>query len=362
MRFKHNDDEFWQTLQARVNAYFREGGISPYWNSGMALKIGILFLAFVLPYLVLLFGNLPGWAMLLCCVLLGLSMAGIGLAVSHQAVHNAISPNKYVNRLFGLSFNMLGMSDYIWKIKHNVYHHTYTNVFEKDEALREGDLIRMSRDAPYKAIHRKQHIYSFFVYAIFTIFWAFALDFEKFFRYRRNGSEQSGKGHSWQESALFFGTKIYYVFVAFILPHLVAGISYPQIILGFIVVHIIASLIVTHVLQVEHLVEQTTHVTPDAEGMIHRSWAVNQLEGTSNFKANNFLFEWYLGGSNYQIEHHLFPKICAVHYPALSKIIRQTASEYQLDYHVFESFPQALKAHYQFLKELGSNELELNPA
>jgi linoleoyl-CoA desaturase len=355
IKFKHNDDAFWQTLQFRVNSYFKDNGISPFYNTKMLVKIIVMLSLFIGPLCVILFAKLDNWINFILCFILGLSMAGIGLAISHQAVHNAIFKTKRMNRIFGLTFNMLGMSDYIWKIKHNVFHHTYTNVFVKDEALKEGDLIRMSEDAPLKKIHKYQHLYSFFIYAIFTIFWAFALDFEKLFRYKRDGSEINNKKHSWKEYLLFIVTKIYYISLVFILPYFVFHFSVLEITIGFLTMHIIASLIVTHVLQVEHLIEETVHETPDTEGKINQSWAVVQLHGTSNFKTNNWLIEWYLGGSNYQIEHHLFPKICAIHYPEISKIIKETANEFELQYHLFDSFPQAIKAHYTFLKKLGQN-------
>jgi len=352
--FQHNENDFWQTLQFRVSEYFREKEISQYANNKMVFKIILMLLALVVPYGMIILIDLHfGWVVLLA-IMIGLAMAGIGLSISHQAAHEAISDSKFVNRALSLTFNILGMSDYIWKIKHNVYHHTYTNVFEKDEALKEGDLIRMSKDAPLKPIHKYQHYYTALVYAFFTFFWAWFLDFEKLFRYNAHGSTNE-KSHPVGEVILFYLTKIYYVFIVFLIPWYFTDLSVWQIILVYFIVNITASSIITHVLQVEHLTEDSTVISPDDEGKINVSWAVNQLEGTANFKSNSKVFEWFLGGSNYQIEHHLFPKICAVHYPDLSKIVKSTAKEYGLKYTCKASFPLAIKAHYKFLKILGKS-------
>jgi linoleoyl-CoA desaturase len=353
--FEQNEQtEFWSSLKARVNAYFTDNNISPYANHAMIFKIVVMLLLFILPYALLYSGWLTPGQMWLLCIVMGFGMAGIGLSISHQAAHNAIFESAKANRLLSLTFNLVGMSDYIWKIKHNVYHHAYTNVYEMDEALKEGDLLRMSADAPLKPIHRYQHLYGFFVYALFTIFWAFALDFEKLNRYNGYGSRNPEVKHPVKEVTLFYATKIYYILIAFVLPLMLLDLSVWQVAGGFVTVHVVASLIVTHVLQVEHLVEETVLVSPDESGKINKSWAMNQVEGTCNFDARSSLFEWYIGGSNYQVEHHLFPGFCSVHYPALSKIVEQTANEFGINYRKHRSFQSAVVSHYRLLKKLGA--------
>lgn len=356
--FQPQQDDFASTLKQRIAAYFRENNISPYANAGLYLKTALMLALFIAPYFLLLLGGFGLAANAGLVTLMGIGMAGIGFAVSHQAAHNAISPDKTVNRIFSLSFNLTGMSDYIWKIKHNVYHHAYTNVYELDEALREGEAIRMSHDAPWKPIHRFQHIYTFVIYALFTIFWALLLDFEKYFRYNAHGARMK-KAHPWQESVIFWLTKVYYVTVAFVIPHYGAGIGWAPLLTAFTGMHVIASLLVTHVLQVEHLNEQAQAVTPDEKGIVHKSWMRNQLEGTSNFRSRSRLFNWYISGTNYQIEHHLFPNICAVHYPAMSKIVAKTAREYGISYDLMPSFAAAIASHYKLLRELGRNKTSL---
>lgn len=346
------DEPFWTELKAKVEDYFREKNISPYANGAMWFKMIFMLLLFIVPFVLILTMHFGGLVNFFLCVLMGFGMAGIGFCISHQAAHNAVSKNNTVNRLLSLSFNLVGMSDYIWKIKHNVYHHAYTNVYELDEALKEGDMLRFSNDAPYKPMHRWQHIYGALVYGIFTVFWAFVLDFEKLFRYNGHGSRNPQSKHPVKEVLLFIFTKLYYVFIAFILPHYIIGFSWGEIIIGFLTVHVIASSLITHVLQVEHISEETELVSPDENGRVSKTWAVNQLEGTCNFKTGA-LFDWYIGGCNYQVEHHLFPTICTIHYPALSRIVEETAKKHGLKYIRHRSFGAALASHYRLLKRFG---------
>jgi len=350
--FENNANEFLHTLKKRVNAYFISNRKIKYASGKTYCKMFLMISLFVIPYLLLLFISISSLCALFFCLVMGIAMAGIGFCVSHPAAHDAVSKNKIINRIFSLSFNLVGMSDYIWKIKHNVFHHTYTNVYEKDEALKEGDAMRLSYDAPHKYIHRYQHLYGVLVYGFFTIFWAFFLDMEKLIRYNANGKRKKEK-HPLTEVILFWVTKVYYIFFAFLLPHYVAGFSWISIFIVFFVMHFTASLIITHVLQVEHLAEEITLVKTEINGVIKKSWAENQLEGTCNFKANNRIFNWYISACNYQIEHHLFPQISPEHYPALSKIIKKTASEFDLKYNLQPSFRTALVSHYKMLKNLG---------
>lgn len=351
--FENREDEFWKVLRNRVNDYFQENKLSKFTNAAMNFKMVVMVALFVLPLLTLLFFHLNALVLFTMYFIMGIGMAGIGFCISHQAAHNAIFASKKLNRLFSLSFNLVGMSDYIWKIKHNVFHHTYTNVFENDEALKEGDLMRLSQDAPYKPMYKYQHIYGFFIYMLFTVFWAWFLDVEKLFRYNGNGSMKRKK-HPFAEVVLFWSTKIYYFSIMFIVPVYFANYSIGQVVLGYFIMNAVASLLITHVLQVEHLSVETIHVSPQ-NGIVNKSWAQNQLEGTCNFKMKNRLFNWYIGATNYQIEHHLFPQICSIHYPAISPIVEQTAKEFGYKYIRHESFSKALVSHYRFLKELGQS-------
>src|SRR5699024_4176697 len=150
IKFINQDkNKFSRTLRKRVNAYFKEKGISKKGNIRMYFKTAILTLSFVIPYLVLILINIPTWVAFLMLILIGLSYAGIGMAVMHDANHGAYSKNKRVNHFFGYAANFIGANKYNWKIQHNVLHHTYTNIYGADEDIENGDLFRLS---PYSEV------------------------------------------------------------------------------------------------------------------------------------------------------------------------------------------------------------------
>ncbi len=340
-----NTKEFQKVLKHRVHNHFNFNQANMKSTGKSYLKYMFLILSFVGLYISLFSVIQTPLTLWLCCLTMGLLMAAIGLNISHQAMHGNISHRKNVNRFMGYTFNMLGMSDYIWHIKHDVFHHSYTNDFENDEALKEGDALRLSPDAPHKWFHRYQHYYAFVVYALFTIFWAFALDMEKLNRYNRNGHPTKKQGHDFSQLLKFWLTKVLYIFAFIFLPLSFLSITFGQWLIGFLTMHIIASLIITHVLQVEHLF--TGVANPSAE---EQSWMSNQIQGTSNFKTKNPILQWLVGGSNYQIEHHAFPYISADHFKEIQPILIQTAAEYHITYYEHPGFWIAVKEHYKYLK------------
>ena len=114
-----------------------------------------------------------------------------------------------------------------------------------------------------------------------------------------------------------------------------------------------AGIILALVFQPAHVVMETEFPEPDNEGSLEDNWAIHQFKTTSNFAPNNKVLGWYMGGLNYQVEHHLFPTICHIHYPAISKIVKATAEEYGVPYYSQKTFASAVKSHFQLLMRLG---------
>ena len=141
----------------------------------------------------------------------------------------------------------------------------------------------------------------------------------------------------------------------------VLNLSFTQVLIGFLVMHYIAGFILAIIFQPAHVVEGTEYPMPDENGNLENSWAIHQLHTTTNFGHKAKLFSWYVGGLNYQVEHHLFPNICHVHYRQISKIVEQTAGEFGLPYKSKETFLQAIAAHARQLKWL-SRKPELREA
>lgn len=355
-----NKTAFFPTLQKRVNDYFKENGISRYANRKMIVKTLVLLLAFCVPVVlvdVLLF---KPWAVLLLYTLMGFAFAGIGMSVMHDANHGAYSKNVAVNKWLGYSLNLIGGMVFNWKIQHNMLHHTYTNVHGHDNDIDDKLILRLSPHTEVKKVHRFQLLYVFFFYAIITIYWATAKDFLQFFRYRKEGANRFSKAENARYFASMVALKLVFFTYMVFLPILLRGYSAGLIIGAFLWMQAIGGLVLGIVFQLAHSVEEAEYPLPNAANIIENEWAMHQMNTTVNFAPDNKLVSWYVGGLNYQVEHHLFPNICHVHYPEISRIVEETAREFDVPYLSTPSLMQAFASHLETLKKFGySYELDL---
>lgn len=342
---------FADEVKRRVADYFVERGVSDKANGMMVLK-GLSVVAMVLvPYALLLTNRFSPWSMLALAVLIGVGIAGVGFSVSHDALHGAYSNRPGVNRLIGLSFDLIGANGYMWKITHNVIHHTYTNIHGLDEDLTVSPLLRLSPRAAWRPIHRYQHLYAFLAYSFSTLFWVFVKDYRYFLQ--RDLGPYTDKRHPRAAIAVLFAGKASYYVWAIVVPLLVLHVSGWQFLVGFLAMNLTAGAILGIVFQLAHVVETTEHPEPGPGGAIPQTWLAHELMTTSNFGRRNRLLCWYVGGLNYQVEHHLFPKVCSIHYPAISGIVREVAEAHGLPYNQHETLRDAIRSHYQALRQLG---------
>lgn len=343
--------DFTAEVKQKVNQYFDEKGLSKHANSAMILKTVILFFLFWGAYFTIMTAPINKETMWFLTLMMGIGMAGIGFSVSHDALHGAYSSNGMVNAALGLSFDLLGANGYIWKITHNVIHHTYTNIHGHDEDLEVSEFIRLSPHTPHKPIHKYQHLLAFVAYSLATIFWVIAKDFVYFFK-RRLGPYENKK-HPFKEWLVLIITKIAYWIYTAVLPLMFLPITWQEWLIGFLTMHLSAGLILGVVFQLAHVVEETEHPLPNEEMTIENHWLVHEMLTTSNFARKNKLLSWYIGGLNYQIEHHLFPHVCSIHYPQISPIVEETAKKYGIPYNHHETFTEAVVSHYRTLKRFG---------
>jgi linoleoyl-CoA desaturase len=326
----------------------------------MVLKTITLYAILIVPYALILTGRFSGLAMLGLTVVMGVGMAGIGFSVAHDALHGAYAERAWVNRLMGYSFDILGANGYMWKFTHNVVHHTYTNIQGVDGDLEVSPYLRLSPRSAYRPIHRYQHLYAFAAYSLSTLVWVLIKDYKYFLR-GENGPHR-GKKLPAVEIVTLVITKLFYYGWAIVIPIIVLHLAWWQIILGFLTFHLTAGIILGIIFQLAHVVEQTAHPTPTPSGAMEHAWLLHELETTADFGQNNHLLTWYVGGLNYQIEHHLFPRVCSIHYPAISRIVRELAAEYGMPYHVNPTLRAAIASHVRVLRELGRGATELPAA
>ena len=355
-KFTRNDKTgFFDTLKQRVEQYFIENNLSKHTNRFMVFKTVTFLLASLVFYLLIIFSVFPTLYLLFLAVLLGMTMAFIGFNVCHDALHGSYSSSKKINKSLGFIFNIMGANPYVWKLTHNVVHHSYTNIVQHDEDIEIAPgLIRVHDTDKYNSFQRYQHIYAFFLYTLTTLSWFFRKDYLKFFK-KQIGSSYITKHLKIEYFNLFFYKLVYY-FLFIILPLWVMDLTWWQFLVGYFAMNVAMSLVLGLVFQLAHVVENTEIVEAGMENKMEDSWAVHQLKTTANFASKSKIASFLCGGLNMQVEHHLFPKICHIHYPELSVIVRQTAADFNLPYHENKTFASAIKSHYYFLKRLGRPE------
>ena len=345
--------QFFPTLKNRIEAYFVTNQISRHANSTMVIKTISLLSLYILPFIAIVVFNPPFWVSLIGWFLMGMGVSGIGMSIMHDANHGAYSSKAWVNKWLGYTIYLAGAGVTNWKLQHNVLHHTYTNIAALDEDIRDRGVVKLSPHCTTGKVHGFQWLYAFGFYGILTLYWVTFKDFLQYKEFIKSGVNRQTRK---ENNGLLFGLialKLAYFLVLFGLPIFVAGIPFMQVLAGFCVMHITSGLVLTIVFQLAHSVEGTSYPVANEQGNLEKDWAIHQLETTVNFAPRNRFLTWFLGGLNFQIEHHLFPKICHVHYPQIAAIVKQTAEEFDLPYMENESFAIALKSHVSSLRRFG---------
>lgn len=319
----------------------------------MTLKTVLMLSLFFIPLIILSFGVITHIGLLfMLYILSGIGMAGIGMGVMHDAIHGSYSKNKKVNKVMGFTMNLIGANSTVWKIQHNVLHHTYTNIEQADDDINTPLFLRFSPHAKHYWLHRFQYIYVWFFYGLSTISWITMKDFVRITRYKNLGLLDKNKVFG-KEVVKLVGWKLLYYSYALILPLIMVPLSAWIIILGFITMHFITGLLISAVFQTAHVMPNTDFPLPDENGQLDKNWTLHQMATTTNYAPGSRLFSWLIGGLNYQVEHHLLPNVCHVHYRKLSKIVKSTAEEYGIPYHTKRTFFDAIVSHIKMLRKLG---------
>jgi linoleoyl-CoA desaturase len=354
LRFANTQRDFVTTLNKRVNEYFKTNNVEKHGNREMVIKTITMFSLYLIPYTLIILNVVTGYTLLaLLVVVMGLGLAGIGLSVMHDANHGAYSKKTWVNNLIGYSMNFIGANTFNWKIQHNVLHHSFTNVHEEDEDISPRGALRLSPHSEWKKMHKYQFVYAWFLYGLMTIVWLFFKDFTRLRRYQKTGMVKTQQADGTKEWLILLGTKVLYVGYIFVVPFILTSLLWWQIVLGILAMHYIAGFILAIIFQPAHVIEGTEYPLPDEQRTLQNNWAVHQLLTTTNFGNSSRWFSWYVGGLNFQIEHHLFPTICHVHYRKIASIVKSTAHEFGLPYKSSRTFIGALASHARLLKQLG---------
>lgn len=355
VRFSESElSEFSQTLRSRVYGHFKSTNTSKFATLPMVVKSVLLVFLYLVPLILITTGVASTtWQMFLCFVLAGLGMAGVGMGVMHDAIHGSYSRNPTINKWVGHTLDMVGASSIVWKLQHNVLHHSYTNIDEHDDDINAPFFLRFSPNAPQNNLHKYQHLYAWFFYSLSTLSWVTAKDFIRLKRYYKKGlikNEQEYRKYLLK----IIAWKIGYFAVILGLPLLFAPFSAGMLLLGYLLMHFVTGFTITMVFQIAHIVEDVEFPMADSDGIVEGERILHQLATTCNFAPNNKVLFWFIGGLNYQVEHHLFPDICHIHYREIAPIVKATAEEFNVPYHSKPHFLSAVLDHFKMLYVLGN--------
>lgn len=349
-KFAHVKQSFHVELKTRINNYFASTGKTQTGGWRLFFKALILLATFTYTYIQLVFFT-PAWPLaILLCMVLGALTAAIGFNVMHDGGHGSFSKYPWVNKGAAVTAEVLGASHFIWNVKHNVIHHAYTNIDGVDDDIDARPFLRMASTQKRYKMHRFQHLYFWMFYSILHLYWSMVSDYKKYFR--KKIGEMPLKKMSVNDHITFWGFKLVHYSLFIIIPIIKLGVI--DWLIGFSCFTVVTGFILSIVFQLAHTVEHTEFPMPDTiTGKLEDEWAIHQLKTTANFATRNKLISWYVGGLNFQIEHHLFPKISHIHYPAISKIVRQACKEYNVVYIEYPRMHQAVASHISFLRQMG---------
>jgi linoleoyl-CoA desaturase len=351
--FAHKKQPFYTSVKLSVNEYFRKTEQKKTGNWKLYAKTMLLIPLALLIYVFLLTGTYhPALGMLLS-VLLGFTLVAIAFNVMHDACHGSYSSRKWVNGLLSLTMNALGSNAMIWKIKHNILHHTYTNIDGLDDDIAKLPVLRLCPTQPRLPIHRHQHWYMFIVYSLSSLLWVYLTDFMKYLSRKIVVTEMK---LTTRDHLVFWASKLLYLFFYAVLP--IYFVGFGPWLLGYLAVNMTMGLTLGLVFQVAHVVEKTAFETTGPEDkVLDDEWAVHEIKTTANFAPGNRFITWFVGGLNFQVEHHLFPRVSHIHYPAISRIVRNECRKFNLPYHSYQKMTEAIASHFRTMKYLGNGTL-----
>ena len=354
LKFAGSSD-FYIEVRRRIDKYFQSTGRRPRDCPQMYVKTVILVACFIASYALLVFVAQAWWQALPLAILLGLATAAIGFNIQHDGGHQAYSDHDWVNKIMAMTLDVIGGSSHNWHWKHGVYHHTYVNITGHDTDI---DLDGLGRLTPHHRrfwFYRWQQFYLWALYGLMAINWHLIADFRHVIA-GRIGEHHLPRPRGWA-LAVFLGGKGTFFALAFGIPLLFRPVW--VVACFYFVVTIVLGVVLSVVFQLAHCVEHAEFPLPRQDTWrIENAWAIHQVETTVDFARRSRVASWLLGGLNFQIEHHLFPRICHVNYPAISKLVEQTCREFGVKYREHESFWSGVASHFRWLRLMGAGQAQ----
>ncbi|MBS3914477.1 MAG: acyl-CoA desaturase [Bacteroidetes bacterium] len=348
--FARAQDEFSLVLRKKVDEYFRTNRIKQTGNLKLYTKTGVLLITLIALYYVLVFQTPAAWLALPLCALAGVNLAAIGFNVMHDGCHGSYSRKQWVNDLMGYTLDVMGGCSYFWKVKHNVAHHSYTNIEGHDEDIDIRPFLRLNTQQKKRWFHKYQQFYWPVLYCLTYFWWVCFRDIKKYIERRVATTEIPHM--DFKQHAIFWGGKLLYFWLWWYVP--ISLVGFGPFMLGYGITLAATGITLGVVFQMAHAIEELDFPEPDPQTLkIDNAWFIHQLNTTANFAPRSKFWGWITGGLNFQVEHHLFPRVSHVHYPSIAPIVQQVCADYNVRYNVHQTFPSALFSHIKHLKFIG---------
>jgi len=181
-------------------------------------------------------------------------------------------------------------------------------------------------------------------------------DFIQLKRYRKKDLIKTQNVEYKTAFSKLVSAKIFYYLFILVLPLVFSTQVWWLTLVFYFSMHFTSGVFISVIFQLAHVVSETDFPQPKLSGEMDNNWAIHQLHTTANFGKKNLPLSWFVGGLNFQIEHHLFPNICHVHYRKLSEIVKATAQEFDLPYYQ-NSLIGAISSHAKHLHKLGKYDM-----
>jgi linoleoyl-CoA desaturase len=344
------ESDFFKELNTRVASFFKANDLNKYANKIWFVKAFILILSYVGSYLLILSNTV--FVMYAGYMLIGILSVLIGLNIGHDAAHGTISKKKWVNSCAILVFDLVGANSYLWKLRHIHGHHPFPNIVGKDMDIQQSKLVRIFPSAKVSYIHKFQHIYSPILFiCIYTVNWMFLRD-PSDFRRKEFGNKRI-KEHKPIEKVKMIFFKMFYVSIMIIVPYYYFGLDVVSVFLGFLLLHLSSGVVISIALISAHVGDHHQFPEPNKKGQIMTSWSEHQINTTSDFCTDSFVFNQLFGGFNHHVIHHLFQRINHIHYPKLTELLVEVCDIYGMKYRNENDFKKVCLSHYKLLKREG---------
>lgn len=339
-------DEFLAEVRKRVDEYFITNHKKKTATLTLHIKGLILFSSFILIWLTLMFGWFPMLPRLAIWTIFGIVHGLLAMNVGHDAIHGSYSSSAKLNKFLGyMTYDFVGLSSWVWKQTHNQEHHTFTNISGYDPDINKPGLLRLTPHDPLCKVHRFQHWYIWGLYPLVGLNWILYSDYAHIWK-----NKKKIPTNELTNFLLFKGINLVMILI---LPLLFSPMALWKVLLGYLFLQFAGGLTVSIIFLLAHVVENVKFPLPNSEGVIPTAWSTHEMETTANFATHNPLVTHLFGGLNFQVEHHLMPKISHGHYRKLSPIVRETAKEFGLPYNERPSLTSAVISHARLLKKFG---------